>query len=133
MLFADASAPIAVVAGEPEAADPIEVDRVRLCSAFAVWKTVAGLCCSYAFSVPAAREHVRRFLGAGNFQFVAIGEREFETACDAYVQYGKGRHPAILNMGDCYAYACAKAYRAKLLFKGIDFTMTDVLPASLVE
>jgi ribonuclease VapC len=132
MVFVDASALIAIIAGEPEAAnlaDLLEAERLRFCSAVSVWQTVAGLCRSYTFSVPAARTHVRRFLEAGDLQFVAIGEREFEIAADAYAQYGKGRHPAALNMGDCYAYACAKANRAKLLFKGEDFTKTDITPA----
>ena len=78
------------------------------------------------FSVPAARTDVRRFLEAGNMQFVVIGEREFEIAAEAYAQYGKGRHPAALNMGDCFAYACARVNRAKLLFKGEDFTKADI-------
>ena len=132
MIFADASALIAIIAGEPEAdvlADLLEAERLRLCSAIAVWETVAGLCRSYTFSVPAARAHVRRFLQAGGFQFVGIGEREFDLAVEAYAEYGKGRHPAALNMGDCYAYACAKANRAKLLFKGDHFSMTDVASA----
>ncbi len=132
MVFADASALIAIVAGEPEAAslaDRLEAESPRLCSALSVWETIAGLCRSYTFSVLAARAHVRRFLEAGNFQFVGIGEREFEIAVDAYAQYGRGRHPAALNMGDCFAYACAKANRAELLFKGEDFTKTDITPA----
>ncbi|MFL5280685.1 MAG: type II toxin-antitoxin system VapC family toxin [Rhodopila sp.] len=41
----------------------------------------------------------------------------------------EGRHPAALTMGDCYAYACARANRAKLLFKGEDFTQTDIVSA----
>jgi ribonuclease VapC len=129
MIFVDASALIAIIAGAPEAdtlADLLEADRGRLCSALAAWETVAGLCHSYTFSVRAARAHVRRFLEAGGFQFVGIGEREFEIAVDAYAEYGKGRHPAALNMGDCYAYACAKANQAKLLFKGEDFIKTDI-------
>lgn len=132
MVFVDASALIAIIAGEPEAdrlADLLAAERLRLCSALSAWETIAGLCRSYTFSVPAARAHVRRFLEAGNFQFVGIGEREFEIAVDAYAQYGKGRHPAALNMGDCYAYACARTNRAKLLFKGEDFTKTDITPA----
>ena len=106
MVFVDASALIAIIAGEPDAAelaDLLESDRLRLCSAVSVWETVAGLCRSYTYSVPAARTHVRRFLEAGNMQFVGIGEREFEIAAEAYAQYGKGRHPAALNMGDCFA------------------------------
>jgi ribonuclease VapC len=131
-IFADASALIAVIAGEADAgelADVLEADRGRLCSAVSVWETVAGLCRSYMFSVPAARTHVRRFLEAGNFQFVSIGEREFDIAAEAYAQYGKGRHPAGLNMGDCFAYACARTNQARLLFKGEDFTKTDIPPA----
>ena len=129
MVFVDASALIAIIAGEPDAAelaDLLEADRLRLCSAVSIWETVAGLCRSYTYSVPAARTHVRRFLEAGNMQFVGIGEREFEIAAEAYAQYGKGRHPAALNMGDCFAYACARVNRAKLLFKGEDFTKTDI-------
>ncbi len=132
MVFADASALIAIVAGEPEAAclaDRLEAELPRLCSALSVWETIAGLCRSYMFSVPAARAHVRRFLEAGSFEFVGIGEREFEIAVDAYAQYGRGRHPAALNMGDCFAYACAKANWAELLFKGEDLTKTDITPA----
>jgi ribonuclease VapC len=132
MIFADASALIAIIAAEPEAAalaDLLEADRSRLCSAVSVWETVAGLCRSYTFSVPAARTHVGRFLEVGQFQFVGIGEREFEIAADAYAQYGKGRHPAALNMGDCFAYACARANRAGLLFKGEDFVKTDIARA----
>ena len=129
MVFVDASALIAIIAAEPEAdefADLIEDEQVRLCSALSVWETVAGLCRSYIFSVPAARDYVQRFLSAGKFQFVGIAEREYEIAAEAYAQYGKGRHPAALNMGDCYAYACAKINRAKLLFKGDDFRKTDI-------
>ena len=129
MIFADASALIAIVAGEPDAdslADLLESERSRLCSALSAWETIAGLCRSYTFSVPAARRHVMRFLEAGAFEFVGVGEREFEIAADAYAQYGKGRHPAALNMGDCFAYACAKANRARLLFKGDDFAKTDI-------
>ena len=129
MIFADASALIAIIAGEPEAdllADLLESEQSRLCSALSVWETIAGLCRSYMFSVPAARRHVGRFLEAGAFRLVGIGERELEIAADAYAQYGKGRHPAALNMGDCFAYACAKANRARLLFKGDDFAKTDV-------
>jgi ribonuclease VapC len=123
---------IAIIADEPGAdrlADLLEAERVRLCSALSVWETIAGLCRSYTFSVPAARAHVSRFLETGNFRFADIGEREFDLAVEAYAQYGKGRHPAALNMGDCYAYACAKANSTRLLFKGEDFTKTDITAA----
>jgi ribonuclease VapC len=60
------------------------------------------------------------------FRLVSIGEIEFAIAIDAYARFGKGRHPAKLNMGDCYSYACAKANHASLLFKGGDFMKTDI-------
>jgi ribonuclease VapC len=129
MIFADASALIAIITGEEGAdaiADRLEADRQRLCSALSVWETVAGLCRSYTFSVPTARTHVQHFLDGGRFQFVGIGEQEWEIATDAYAQFGKGRHPAALNMGDCFAYACAKSNRAKLLYKSEDFAKTDL-------
>lgn len=129
MIFADASALIAIVTGEAEAdrlADALDQDRERRCSALSVWETVAGLCRSYTFSVATARAHVRDFLTTGRFEFVEIGERELEMALEAYAQFGKGRHPAALNMGDCFSYACAKANQAKLLYKGEDFAKTDL-------
>lgn len=127
-LFVDASALIALIAGEEGAdalADRLQAAPLRLCSALSVWETVAGLCRSYTFAVPDAQEHVRRFIEAADLRFVNIGEREFDIAVDAYARFGKGRHPAALNIGDCYAYACAKANGAALLFKGDDFTKTD--------
>ncbi len=49
-----------------------------------------------------------------------------DIAGRALVKYGKGRHPAALNFGDCMAYAVAKSFDAPLLFKGDDFSQTDV-------
>jgi ribonuclease VapC len=132
-IFVDASAMIAMMVGEPDAdalADRLGTDRLRLCSAISVWETVAGLCRSYRFSVEAARTTVRSFLDLNGIEYVGIGEREYDTATRAYAEFGKGRHPAALNMGDCFAYACARANGAALLFKGDDFAMTDIRPAS---
>ncbi|KST58027.1 hypothetical protein AO398_23325 [Methylobacterium sp. GXS13] len=50
-----------------------------------------------------------------------------QVAADAFARYGKGRHPAGLNFGDCFAYALARSLNAPLLFKGDDFARTDVL------
>ena len=80
----------------------------------------------YTFSVPTARAHARRFLDVGRFQFVGIGKQESEIAAEAYAQFGKGRHPAALNMGNCFACACAKSNWAKLLYKGEDFAKADL-------
>jgi ribonuclease VapC len=50
-------------------------------------------------------------------------------ARQAFLQYGRGRHPARLNFGDCFPYALAKARGDTLLFKGEDFSKTDLIPA----
>ncbi len=57
---------------------------------------------------------------------IAIDERIGRLAVDCFERYGKGRHPAQLNFGDCLSYASAKAHGAKLLYKGDDFAETDV-------
>jgi predicted nucleic acid-binding protein len=70
MIFADASALIAIITGEPEAdslADLLESEQSRRCPALCVRETIAGLCRSTMFSVPAARMHVSRFFEAGAF------------------------------------------------------------------
>ena len=128
-LFVDASALIAIIAGESDAdalAARLEAEPDRLCSALSVWETVAGLARSHRLGVPEARAHVQRFLDLLDLRMVPIGEREAELAADAYARYGKGRHPAALNMGDCFAYACARANGAALLYKGDDFRQTDL-------
>lgn len=133
MIFCDASALIAIIAGEPDAdrlADILEADDGRLYSALSAWETVVGLSRRYAFDIDQARAHVERFLAAGRFVLVPIAGAEFVVALDAYRRYGKGRHRAALNMGDCHAYACAKTNGAKLLFKGNDFTRTDIEAAA---
>ncbi|NEU14054.1 type II toxin-antitoxin system VapC family toxin [Methylobacterium sp. BTF04] len=131
-LFVDASALIAIIAGEADAdalSDILESDPDRLCSALSLWETVAGLVRSHALTVAAARAQVELFCEAGDLRLVSIGEAEFALAVEAYGRFGKGRHPASLNMGDCHAYACARAHGAGLLFKGDDFSKTDIAQA----
>jgi ribonuclease VapC len=106
--------------------DCLNDDPRRLCSALSAWEAVAGLAHSYMLAVLAARARVHLFLDAMHFVFVGVGEPEFAVASDAYARFGKGRHPAALNMGDCFAYACARTNGARLLFKGDDFTATDI-------
>jgi len=60
---------------------------------------------------------------------VLFGETEWRRAADAFARYGRGRHKAALNLGDCLAYATAAAARDSLLFVGDDFGLTDIEPA----
>ncbi len=132
-LFVDASALISILTGESDAltlAACFEHDRDCLYSAISAWETVAGLCHAYKLSAQKARDRLRLFVRELGFRLVPIGEIEFALAIDAYARFGKGRHPAKLNMGDCYAYACARANHASLLFKGGDFMKTDIEAAA---
>jgi ribonuclease VapC len=59
-------------------------------------------------------------------QVVSMDRHIADLALDAHRRFGKGRHKAALNMGDCFSYACAKAHRVPLLCKGDDFIHTDI-------
>ncbi len=65
-------------------------------------------------------------IDTADIQQISISPAEHEVALDALDRFGKGRHPARLNMGDCFAYACAKTRALPLLFKGNDFPLTDI-------
>ncbi|MGY4396977.1 ribonuclease VapC [Sphingomonas sp. UYAg733] len=128
-LFVDASALVAIITGEPdglELAMLVRDDSDPIWSPMSAWETVSALCRSYSYTIENSRREVADIAAARPFRLITIGTIEAEFALDAYQQYGKGRHPAALNMGDCFAYACAKANNAKLLYKGNDFAMTDL-------
>ena len=59
-----------------------------------------------------------------------VTEDQARAAAQAWSKFGKGRHPAALNFGDCFSYALAKVATEPLLFKGTDFRHTDVIPAN---
>jgi len=64
--------------------------------------------------------------GETGITIVPVDKKQARLAREAYARYGKGNHGAKLNLGDCFAYALAKARGEKLLFKGEDFRRTDV-------
>jgi ribonuclease VapC len=66
------------------------------------------------------------FLRTAKVTIGAVDEECARTARQAYSEFGKGRHPAGLNLGDCFSYALAKVSGEPLLFKGNDFRQTDV-------
>jgi ribonuclease VapC len=72
---------------------------------------------------------VAYFLKERGVELLPFGERHWEVAADAFDRYGKGRHPAGLNFGDCMTYASAYVAGEPLLFIGNDFVRTDLAPA----
>jgi len=75
------------------------------------------------------RSLVSRFLEEREIVRIPFDQRHGSVAAEAFLRYGKGRHPAALNYGDCMAYATAKVADAPLLFVGDDFAQTDVAAA----
>ena len=72
---------------------------------------------------------IKRFLDEVDVETVAFGDEHWPIALEAYERFGKGRHRAGLNFGDCLTYAVAKLAQQPLLFVGTDFSKTDLQPA----
>ena len=128
-LFIDASALVAMLTDEPDAAsliDRMAEDAHRLSSAIAVWEATLAIARDRQCQPPEAFVLVDLFCRDMGIDLAPIGPSESAIAVDAYHRYGKGRHEAKLNMGDCFAYACARTNNATLLYKGDDFARTDL-------
>ena len=69
---------------------------------------------------------LERFLQEAALTVIPFGPEHHSRAVDAYLRYGKGRHPAALNFGDCMTYATARLAAAPLLCVGNDFAQTDL-------
>lgn len=72
------------------------------------------------------RDRLDRLISRLQPEVIPFDERHLGWARDAYRRFGKGRHPAALNLGDCIAYATARVAALPLLFKGSDFEQTDI-------
>lgn len=129
-ILVDASAIVAIVYGEPEAddfADAIEEHDDRLYCAVGAWEATLALARLRTVTADAAAAAVTNFADEAGLRLVAIDAAERDAAISAHARYGKGSgHRARLNMGDCFAYACAKTNDAALLYKGDDFSHTDL-------
>jgi ribonuclease VapC len=77
----------------------------------------------------AAANEVRGLVQELGVTVVPFGEREWHAAVDAFFRFGRGRHKAALNFGDCLSYATAATANDSLLFIGDDFSHTDITPA----
>ena len=129
-LFVDASALVAIVANEHERerfTERILIETNALWSAMSCWETVNAVRKAERVTVEVARSAVERTAEQLFLRLVSIGQVELAIALDAHQQYGRNSgHPAKLNFGDCFAYACAKTNNAALLYKGNDFSKTDL-------
>ena len=132
-MFIDASALVAILANEPgnaALARAIKLAAEPITSALAVFETATAVARKNGLSVEDAQTEVYAFLDLAGIRVVVLRDTEARGALAAYARYGKGQgHPARLNMGDCFAYACAQAHDVALLFVGDDFPQTDIRSA----
>lgn len=130
LIFVDASALVAITRAETERVallDRYTQFERGLWSPMACWEAVSALASSYSMPIAEALAEVRHTAATLRLALVDIGEDELDAALEAYQRYGKrSGHPARLNMGDCFAYACARTNKASLLYKGDDFLQTDL-------
>lgn len=128
-MVVDTSALVAILLREPEADDFARavVDApLRLISAV----TRVELTCVIEGRLhEAGRADLEQLLRDLRIEISAVTTQQAELAMEAFRRFGRGRHRARLNIGDCFSYALAKAMDLPLLFKGDDFIHTDVQPA----
>lgn len=127
-MVVDSSAIIAILLSEPDAqlfAECIGRQSIAVISA-ASYVEVAIVARSRG---QIGRNLVDATLDKVGIVIVPVSAELARGAADAFATYGRGRHPAKLNYGDCFAYALAKQRREPLLFKGDDFSRTDLVAA----
>lgn len=128
-MFIDALALTALLTDEEEAHELLSrlqrADKL-LTSPLAVWETAIAVARILDLPIGETTEAVDNYLALVEIETVAVPPETARIALDAYARYGKGRHPARLNFGDCFAYACARHFGEPLMFKGSDFPQTDI-------
>ncbi len=131
MIVVDSSALIAILRREPEAdsflqvvadADGCLLSSVSLLETSMVLAGRTGNAGSWA--------ELDTLIGRAGMQMIAQDADLAQAAREAFLRFGKGRHPAALNLGDCASYALAKVRSLPLLFKGDDFPRTDLMSAA---
>lgn len=129
----DTSALVAVLFDEVERsayARAIAADPRRLVSAATVLESTIVL---ESRRGEAAGRELDLLLHRMSADIVAVNDPQLELARMAWRRYGKGRHPAGLNYGDCFSYALARHAAEPLLFKGTDFSLTDIPAVAIAQ
>ncbi len=125
----DTSAVLCLLFDEPEAksfAAAIEQDSIRLISAASVLEATIAV---HRRRGRPSGDDIDRLLARWPADIVPVQLNQLQWARYAFETYGRGRHPAKLNFGDCFSYALAKTAGQPILFKGDDFSQTDLEPA----
>lgn len=126
----DSSALVAIFRLEAEAErfnDLIARSPQKVISAPTALETFMVLSRTYG---PAVSEKLDLYLSEAAIRTIPFTADHLAVAREAFLRYGKGRHPASLNFGDCIAFATARLEAMPLLFKGEDFRLTDIEAAA---
>ena len=128
-MIVDTSALVAILAREPgfEALDDA-ITRAPSCRLSAAGFVETSIVVESRGGAD-ARRFFESLLSRAGVSIEPVSVEHALLAREAFSDYGKGRHPAHLNFGDCFSYALAKATGESLLFKGDDFRKTDIIPA----
>ena len=128
-MIVDSSALIAIIFGEAEAAALLDrlMSRSPRMSAATYFESAMVIDRKAKDHFPV--EAFDRLLVMTRMEIVPVTRAHADIARAAYRKFGKGNHPASLNFSDCFAYALAQETGEPLLFKGEDFTRTDIVPA----
>jgi len=127
-MIVDSSAIVAILRSEPEAADFLhKIESAGKCQVSAVSYVEAAIIIDRGADA-IARRRFDDFFRISRIEVETVTPGQAEIARQAYRDFGKGRHKAGLNFGDCFAYALAKDLDEPLLFKGDDFRHTDIEP-----
>ncbi|HYM75902.1 MAG TPA: type II toxin-antitoxin system VapC family toxin [Candidatus Dormibacteraeota bacterium] len=125
-MILDSSAVVAVMRQEPEASHFTRaIELSQPCRISAVSYVEASIIVDRSDD-PIALRRFEEFFRVSRIIVESVTARQAEIARQAYRDFGKGRHKAGLNLGDCFAYALAKEMDEPLLFKGKDFKHTDI-------
>ena len=128
-MFIDASALTALLTDEDDARELLarmQQTKTRMTSPLAIWEAVIGVARVLDLTIGDAADAMDCYLELMKIELLQVPPETARTALDVFDRYGKGRHPAKLNFGDCFAYACARHFRQPLMFKGADFPQTDI-------
>ena len=125
-MILDSSAIVAVLLEEPDYPHIFDLIEKNACSVGAPTLVEVAIVLANRLSGDALST-LDRFLVLAEVDVIPFGPEHFSEARKAFVRYGKGRHPASLNYGDCLTYAVAKIAGEALLFKGDNFTQTDLV------
>ena len=128
-MIVDTSALLAILQAEPESRLLAEAIEAAFRPTISVVSFVEASIVLDARHGSAGRDRLDRVMRESGIEIAPVDIEQAQIAREAFRDFGKGRHSARLNFGDCFSYALARQRSEAVLFKGADFAHTDIRPA----